>query len=77
MMVEQFFFSSSKHRKWKKAKWSPGVVSGTRHFSVDRETGLPCFESITEIGRITLKNPEDKAEQPIVLYRYEEDVYTR
>lgn len=75
LMVEQFFFSNARHRKWKKATWSPGLVEGTWHFSVERKTGLPCFESITEIGHITLKDSVEKSEQPITLYRYEEDIY--
>ena len=77
LMVEQFFFSSSKHRKWKHAAWSPGQVDGIWHFSVERSTGLPCFESRSETGHITLKNAEEKSELPITLIRYEEDIYSR
>jgi hypothetical protein len=75
LMVEMFFYSSSRHRKWKKSTWAPGAVDGIRHFSVERETGLPCFESITEFGHVTLNDPEEKTEQPITLYRYEEDIF--
>lgn len=77
LLVEQFFFSSSKHRKWKHSTWKPGQVDGIWHFSVERSTGLPCFESRSETGHITLNNPEDKSELPVTLIRYEEDVYTR
>jgi hypothetical protein len=75
LLVEQFFFSASAHRKWRKANWSPPTVQGIRHFAVEQETGLPCFESITETAEILLKNPEDKSEQAVTLYRYEEDLY--
>ena len=77
LLVEQFFFSSSRNRKWKHSTWTPGRVDGIWHFSAERGTGLPCFESRSEIGRVTLKNPEDKSEQPVTLIRYEEDIYTR
>jgi len=77
LLVEQFFFSTAKHRKWKKSSWDPGVVDGTWHFSVERSTGLPCFESITETGHILLKDKEEKTEQPITVFRYEEDIYDR
>jgi len=75
LLVEQFFFSSAAHRKWKNSLWSPGRVDAFRHFSVERETGLPCFESVTETGHITLRDTTEKSEQPITLYRYEEDIY--
>ena len=75
LLVEQFFYSASKNHKWKHSTWSPGPVEGIWHFSMERSTGLPCFESLTETGHITLKNSEDKSEQPITLYRYEEDLY--
>ena len=77
LMVEQFFFSAPKHRKWKHSTWKPGSVDGTWHFSVERATGLPCFESITEAGHITLQDSTEKSEQPVTLYRYEEDIYDR
>jgi len=75
LLVEQFFFSASAHRKWRKSTWSPATVMGLRHFSVDQRTGLPCFESITETAVVLLKNAEDKTEQPVTLYRYAEDLY--
>ncbi len=78
LLVEQFFFSSSKHRKWKHASWDPGRVDGVWHFSAERKTGLPCFESLAETGHIVLKDSTQKdGEQPITLYRYEEDLYSR
>jgi hypothetical protein len=75
LLVEQFFHSGQKHRAWKKSVWKPGTVEGVWHFSMDGRTGLPCFETITETGRITLLKEDTKAEQPITLYRYEEDLY--
>jgi len=77
LLVEQFFFSSTPHRAWRHSTWEPGEVDGIWHFSVDRKTGLPCFESLSETGHITLKDSTQKAEQPITLYRYEEDLYNR
>jgi len=77
LLVEQFFFSSSKHRAWKHSLWDPGQVDGIWHFSVERTTGLPCFESLSEIGHLVLKDTAQKTEQPITLYRYEEDLYSR
>lgn len=77
LLVEQFFFSSSRHRKWRHSTWVPGRVEGIWHFSVERKTGLPCFESLTETGRITLKDTGEKSEELISLFRYEEDIYNR
>lgn len=75
LLVEQFFFSNVQTRKYRKYSWKPGRVNGWLQFSVDRETGLPCFHSRSEIGDITLEYAEDKAEAPIQLFRYEEDIY--
>lgn len=75
LLVEQFFFSGIQNRKYRKYSWKPGTVKGFLQFSVDRETGLPCFHARTEIGDITLEYKEDKAEVPIQLFRYEEDIY--
>jgi hypothetical protein len=77
LLVEQFFYSSVPHRAWKHSIWNPGEVDGIWHFSLDRKTGLPCFESLSETGHIVLKDTAQKAEQPITLYRYEEDLYDR
>ena len=75
LLVEQFFFSGIQNRKYRKYSWKPGLVKGTLQFSVQRDTGLPCFHARTEIGDITLEYKEDKAEVPIQLFRYEEDIY--
>jgi hypothetical protein len=75
LLVEQFFFSAAQNRKYRKYSWKPGTVKGFLQFSVDRESGMPCFHSRTEIGDITLEYKEDKAEVPIQLFRYEEDIY--
>ncbi len=75
LLVEQFFYSAVKNRKWKRSTWSPGRVDGILHFSAEKSTGLPCFESLTERGHIILKDMDDKTEQSITLYRYEEDLY--
>ena len=77
LMVEQFFFSAPKHRKWKHSLWKPGTVVGTWHFSVEQSTGLPCFESISEAGHITLQDTAEKSDLPVTLFRYEEDIYNR
>ena len=75
LLVEQFFFSGTQTRKYRKYSWKPGTVKGILQFSVARESGMPCFHSRTEIGDITLEYKEDKAEVPIQLFRYEEDIY--
>lgn len=75
LLVEQFFFSATQNRKYRKYSWKPGTVKGMLQFSVDRESGMPCFHSRTETGDITLEYKEDKAEVPIQLFRYEEDIY--
>jgi len=77
LLVEQFFYSAPAHRKWKHSAWQQGKVDGMWHFSVERKTGLPCFESITESGHVVLKDTTDRDTLPISLYRYEEDLYTR
>lgn len=75
LLVEQFFFSATPNRKYRKYSWKPGAVKGTLTFSMDRATGLPCFHSRTEVGDITLEFKQEKAEVPIQLIRYEEDIY--
>ncbi len=83
LLVEQFFGSSAKNRKWKRSEWSPGKVEGIWHFSMDKKSGISCMESLVETGFITLKKikekkekPEEKPqEQPIRLIRYEEDIF--
>lgn len=75
LLVEQFFFSNIQMRKYRKYSWKPGLVKGFLQYSVDRDTGLPCFHARTEIGDITLEYRQDKAQVPIQLFRYEEDIY--
>ncbi len=75
LMVEQMLFSAPKNRRFRHDTWSPGKVEGIWHFSLDLKTGLSCFESRTEIGALTLKNKEEKIETPILLYRYDEDIF--
>lgn len=75
LLVEQFFFSNIPNRKYRKYSWTPGPVQGFLQFSVDRETGLPCFHSRSEIGDITMTYAKDKKTASIQLYRYEEDIY--
>jgi hypothetical protein len=80
LLVEQFFFSNVQNRKYRKYSWKPGTVKGFLQFSVERDSGLPCFHARSEIGDITLEyKPEkgDKAEVPIQLIRYEEELYER
>ncbi len=75
LLVEQFFFSGTQNRKYRKYSWKPTVVQGFLQYSVERSTGLPCFQSKTEMADITLEYKPEKAEAPIHLYRYEEDIY--
>jgi hypothetical protein len=78
LLMEQFFFSNVNTRKYRKYSWKPGQVNGFLQFSVEGETGLPCFHSRSEIGDITLTyapDKEDTVDVPIQLIRYEEDIY--
>ena len=75
LLVEQFYFSSLANRKFKRYTHGAALVSGSLQYSVDRKTGLPCFQSKTEVGTMTMKSAEEKLEVPIRLYRYEEDLY--
>jgi len=77
LLVEQFFFSNIQNRKYRKYSWKPGTVKGFLQFSVERDSGLPCFHARSEIGDITLEYKPDKAEVPIQLIRYEEELYDR
>ena len=77
LLVEQFFFSNIQNRKYRKYSWKPGTVKGFLQFSVERDSGLPCFHARSEIGDITLEYKPDKAEVPIQLIRYEEELYER
>ncbi len=76
LLVEMFFFSASPNRRFRTYVWEPATVQGTRHFSLDEETGLPCFEFWNETTQFLLKHPKAKEEQQaITVFRYEEDVY--
>jgi hypothetical protein len=77
LLVEQFFFSGTQNRKYRRHTWKPGVVQGAERFSVDKATGFPCFHSKTESADILLqrKDKEEMSELPIQLFRYEEDIY--
>ncbi|HKP97643.1 MAG TPA: hypothetical protein VJ385_18010 [Fibrobacteria bacterium] len=75
LLMEQFYFSSIQNRKYRKYSWGPSLIKGTLQFSVERETGLPCFASKSEISDLLLGMKDEKATMPIHLYRYEEDLY--
>lgn len=75
LLMEQFYFSNIQNRKYRKYSWGPSVVNGILHWSVDRKTGLPCFQSKTEISEVTMELKEEKVKTPVHLYRYEEDLY--
>ncbi|MDQ3002621.1 MAG: hypothetical protein M3Y08_15330 [Fibrobacterota bacterium] len=75
LLMEQFYFSSIQNRKFRKYSWGPSVIVGTLHWSVDRKTGLPCFQSRTEISEVSMELKEEKVKTPVHLYRYEEDLY--
>jgi hypothetical protein len=75
LLMEQFFFSNIQNRKYRKYSWGPSVVNGTLQYSVERKTGLPCFQSKSEISDLEVELKADKAKAPVHLYRYEEDIY--
>lgn len=75
LLMEQFYFSSIQNRKYRKFAWKPSVIRGILHFSVERETGMPCFYSKSEISDLVMELKEEKATMPVHLYRYEEDLY--
>jgi hypothetical protein len=75
LLMEQFYFSSSQNRKYRKYAWKASLVKGILQYSVNRENGLPCFASKSETSDLTLEFAEEKATMPIHLYRYEEDLY--
>lgn len=75
LLMEQFFFSNIQNRKYRKYSWGPSVIQGILQYSVERVTGLPCFQSKSEGSDLTLEYKPDKASVPVHLYRYEEDIY--
>jgi hypothetical protein len=75
LLMEQFFFSNIQNRKYRKYSWGPSVIRGILQYSVERGTGLPCFQSKSESSDLTLELKSDKASAPVHLYRYEEDIY--
>lgn len=76
LLVEQFRFSKRSHARWRKASYAPAPFKGRRELSVDRETGLPCYESATEIAAVTLQDTVEREEVPVQLIRFQEDVYS-
>jgi hypothetical protein len=75
LLVEMFFFTASPNRQFRTYSWKPTEIRGTRHFSIDEDTGLPCFEFWNETGEFILTHPKNSSEQAISIFRYEEDVY--
>ena len=75
LLVEQFYFSALPNRKYRRYVHKPAIVLGQLQFSMDKKTGLPCFQSKTEMADMVMELKEEKAETPVHLYRYEEDIY--
>jgi hypothetical protein len=75
LLMEQFYFSNIQNRKYRKYDWHASVVQGILQYSVEKRTGLPCFNSKTESSDLTLQLKGEKATMPVHLYRYEEDIY--
>jgi len=75
LLMEQFFFSNIQNRKYRKYTWGPSVIRGTLQYSVERQTGLPCFQSKSESSDLDLELKSEKTSVPVHLYRYEEDIY--
>ena len=63
------------NRKYRRYVHKPAIVLGQMQFSMDKKTGLPCFQSKTEMADMVMELKEEKAETPVHLYRYEEDIY--
>lgn len=75
LLMEQFFFSNIQNRKYRKYSWGPSVIKGILEYSVERDTGMPCFWSKAEISDLNLELKAEKLSTPVHLYRYEEDIY--
>ncbi len=75
LLVEQFYFSALPNRKFRQYTHTVAAVFGILQYSVDRKTGLPCFQSKSERGDMTMTLAAEKIEVPIHLFRYEEDLY--
>jgi hypothetical protein len=75
LLMEQFFFSNIQNRKYRKYGWGPSVVNGILQYSVERKTGLPCFQSKSETSELEMVLKSDNAKAGVHLYRYEEDIY--
>jgi hypothetical protein len=75
LLMEQFYFSNIQNRKYRKYDWHASVVQGILQYSVQQANGMPCFYSKTESSDLTLRLKGEKAETPVHLYRYEEDIY--
>jgi hypothetical protein len=75
LLVEQFYFSAFPNRKFRQYTHDVASVFGILQYSVDRKTGLPCFQSLSERGDMTMTLAAEKIEVPIHLFRYEEDLY--
>jgi hypothetical protein len=75
LLMEQFYFSSIQNRKYRKYDWHASVIRGVLQYSVEAETGMPCFYAKTESSDLELELKGEKGRTPVHLYRYEEDIY--
>jgi hypothetical protein len=75
LLMEQFYFSSIQNRKYRKYAWNASLVKGILQYSVDRDSGMPCFASKSETSDLNVELKEEKVSTPVHLYRYEEDLY--
>jgi hypothetical protein len=75
LLMEQFYFSSIQNRKYRKYEWHASLVKGIMQYSVERDSGLPCFASKSETSDLNVEMKEEKVSTPVHLYRYEEDLY--
>jgi len=75
LLMEQFYFSAIQNRKYRKYGRTPALITGILQYSVEEKTGMPCFHSKSEIGKVIIEMKEEKSEIPVYLLRYEEELY--
>ncbi len=75
LQVEQFIGTARENRRFWRESWGKSIIHGSWQFSVDRKTGLTCFDAKNEDAEVVFKNEETKEETPVRLMRYEENIY--
>ncbi len=75
LQVEQFIGTARENRRFWRESWGKSIIHGSWQFSVDRETGLTCFDAKNEDAEVVFTNEETKAETPVRLMRYEENIF--